>query len=186
MMIPGQSTQEEFLDLVEMSPSKQFEEMNQGALQVEGVVYNWDDDVYGSFNQIRIYGERVRLIGFQPRNRGITLAMIENLLGSPSAYAAMQLGVEKIYIQMILIYETKGTVIEIWVPVTEGDINVITANCEFNIDLEVPLEKVWLYFVEPDLATEMVQYDPIGGFNDPNHKPQDWVDENPIKLTQCP
>jgi len=185
-IVPGQSIEEEFLDLMRISPAKQFEDMNQSDLRFEGVIYSWDDDVHKSFNHIRIYGERVRLIGFQPRNRGFTLAMIENLMGPPSAYGAMQLGVEKIYIQMILIYETKGTVIEIWVPVTERDINVITSNCRFKIDLEVPLEKVWLYFVEPDLATEMVQYDPIGGFNNPNHKPQDWVDENPIKLTQCP
>lgn len=186
MMIPGQSTQEEFLDLVEMSPSKQFAEMNQGALQVEGVVYSWDDDVYESFNQIRIYEERIRLIGFQPKSRSITLAMLQNILGSPTAYGASQLGVEKVYIQMILIYEVDGTVIEIWIPATERDINIAKSNCEFEIDWEVPLEKVWIYFVAPNSAEEMVQYGPIGGFNNPNHKPQVWVDENPIKLTQCP
>lgn len=185
-IVPGQSSQEEFLKLVENMPSERLDDLYQTALKPEGIEYTWHDNVYGFFNRIRILEGRVKLLGFQPRSREYTFSTIESIWGDPSFYKALRLGVDKAYIQIILIYEDQGVVIELWIPITASELEQSLDNCEFEIDWETHLEKVWIYLVEPGTAETMVQNSPIGDYHKPSHKPQPWTDENLIKLTLCP
>jgi hypothetical protein len=185
-IVPGQSSQEEFLKLVENMPSERFDDLHQTILKPEGTEYTWHDNAYGFFNRIRILEGRVKLLGFQPRSREYTFLMFENIWGDPSFYKALRLGIEKAYIQIILIYEDDGVVIEIWIPITASEIEQVLASCEFEIDWEAHLEKIWIYLVEPGVAGAMAQNSPIGDYSRSSHKPQPWEGENPVKLTLCP
>lgn len=183
---PGLSSEEDFLKLVNASGSRLFDDISHTELNPEGIEYAWDDREYNIFNRVRIHEDRIRLLGFRPRNNNISLSMITELNGQPSMYGASILGSHDFYIILSLIYEGQGVVIEADIPITEEELEAVTFSCEFEVDWNRVPQRLYVYLVEPGIASEMVQNDPIGGFTNPSHRPQPWKGENPIKLTMCP
>ena len=183
---PGLSSKEDFLNLVDASSSRLFYDISHTELNPEGIEYAWDDREYHIFSRVRIHEGRISLLGFRPRNNNISLSMITELYGQPSVYGESILGSHDYYVKINLIYEKDGIVIEANFPIDLEQRQIITTICAFEVDWNAIPSRLYFYLVEPGIAEEMVRNDPIGGFNNPSHKPQPWECENPIKLTLCP
>ena len=183
---PGLSTEKDFLNLVDTSNSDLFNDMKHTELNPEGVEYGWEDKKYDIFARVRIHEDRVKLFGFQQVQNKITLSNIIELLGQPSMYGASVLGSHNYYVKFSLIYEKDGTIIEANFPIDLEQKQIVTATCEFKIEWDTIPDRLYIYLVESGTAEEMVQNDPVGGFNNPTHKPQLWENESPINLTLCP
>lgn len=184
---PGLSSKEDFLKLVNASSSRLFDDISHTELNPEGMEYAWDDREYNIFTRVRIHEDRIRLLGFRPRNNDISLSMITELYGQPSMYGASILGSHHdYYVKINFIYEKDSMVIEANFPIDLEEQQIVTTNCEFELDWNAIPDRLYFYLVEPGTAEEMVHKDPIGGFTNPSHQPQPWKGENPIKLTMCP
>lgn len=185
-MVPGKSTEADFLKLVAASPSDTFNDIKHSPLRPEGVEYGWDDDTTGFFAHIRFHNDKATLLSFLPDGSDFSLSMVTEALGQPSAYGMSTLGSEDFFVLLTLIYEREGVVIETSYPVEIHGLQNIEATCEYDIDWNTPQRRFWIYLVEPGTAEEMVQNLPIGGFTIPAHKPQPWSADSPTKLTWCP
>lgn len=183
---PGLSTEKDFMNLVNAPGSYSFNDVKSVGLNPEGTEYTWDDKEYNTFNRVRIYKDQVKLLGFQLMNNNTTPWMATELYGQPDAYGAFILGSHDFYLILSLIYENEGIVIEADFPIDREQLEVVTVTCTFEIDWDRIPKRLYSYLVEPGVAEEMVRNDPIGGFNNPSHKPQPWESKNPLILTQCP
>lgn len=183
---PGLSAEKDFLDLVDISDSGLFDDIKRTKLNPEGVEYSWTDNENGIFARVRIHEDRVSLFRFQPIENNISLSLITELHGEPSAYGASLLGSHNdYYVVLIMIYEHKGLVIEALFPINLPELQIINTTCEYEIDQGNIPEKLHAYLVEADSPELMMQNQYIIDFFSFAYNPLPWDIEEPIQLTSC-
>jgi len=184
-IIPGVTNEETLVTVINNFPSAEIDNFRMTQLQPEGTEYLWDNAGHDTFMRIRLRNDVVELIGFDLYHRGFRAFMIFDWLGQPDWYGATILGSESLFVDVTLIYESRGIVFETWLPISFEESQIIESACEFENDWTAATRNDRIYFVEPGNAEDMVHIDPIGNFENPNHYPQIWTQSNPIKLTMC-
>jgi hypothetical protein len=177
---PGESTEADFLALVESLPANKFDSLKQNELIPNGTQYIWYDRTTSFANEIIVQDDRIIFVSFQNR-RDFNLDMILDYLGQPDSYTAGVYPGEAYMLVLNIIYETKGVVVTIRQVPFDAPSSAFPPECLLDAVPELP---VWyINLIESSLSGEidlgLSRVDIIRAESNP------WPGLGTINLTDC-
>jgi hypothetical protein len=174
---PGQSATDEFLSVVENASGENFRDLEFRSSAVWSG-YQWTDSSSGFSISMEVTNERVRQIGFQPRN-DLPLEAVVGTIGSPQSYVAVYSWGEREFVTILLFYTDVGVIVKsrvLW-----HDIDTI--DCGFEIDGSMQVREI--YLTQPKSPETLLnEHEQFSAFA--QYKPFPWQQNNVLSVQRCP
>jgi hypothetical protein len=177
-IVPNISTEADFTNIVDTSPSKRFDDLRRNANGPGIVQYIWRDRVVDSLMSTIIENDTVSYITFQTEP-DINLQTTFQLLDTPQVYSAFLSIGEKPGAVLYLFYENQGIVVETFIP----QIEMAVIDCHFELPPSATISK--LYFVQPAVTQDILS-NLQNVFPTRLLTPLPWTSSQNLELNLCP
>lgn len=178
---PGQSTENDFLELVNSMSSNKFEDVKRSDLIPKGIRYIWYDRAIFLAGSLEIYDSTVAFISFQSKEE-FTIGTILEHLGSPETYAASFSPSEAYVLDLYMFYENSGIVVNMRSIPFDAPSTAFQPTCEVELVADMFIREIFL--LEPGSTKEIMSRLSRELYNLEGFKT--WSGLGTIKLTSCP
>jgi hypothetical protein len=180
-IMPGESTEKDFLDLVDSSPSKNFDQLNRNELS-EGLQYLWYDRSTSILSSLDINNDVISFVNFQfVQGENLTLESVINTLGPPDFYTARVSSGERDMFNFNVFYEDKGIAVNFRIIPFSIPASASHPDCQVEITSNMPARSI--YFVAPGTVEEL--QDDLDRVFFIHEEPKPWPGLGVVHLTLC-
>lgn len=178
---PAQSTESDFLTLIDSLPHNKFEDVRRSDLIPQGTRYIWYDQTNSLAGSLEISDGIIIFIGFQSRDE-LTLGAIIEYLGPPNAYTARVSTGEAYVFNLYMYYENKGVVVNVRSIPFDALPTAFQPTCEVSLTDDMLVRQI--YLIEPGSTDEIMSS--LSRELIVLEESKSWAGLGTVKLTSCP
>lgn len=181
-IVPGVSTEADFLNAVQAVPRERFDELKRNTLSGrQASQYIWRDRTMRSLMSSRLEDNLLSHIHIQTET-AINLQSVLDIFGIPQAYATYVLFGERQYLFLYLFYEVLGIVVETNIPMD----NVEIIDCHYDLPSDLPSLTLidGLFLFSPAEANDALNS--LQRVVPSRLIPRPWGGTRDLELSSCP